>query len=624
MNAKIAHVIRRSLSVGLFLALSLILLASWSIQAEDSMLSADLSLVQYEIALDGVPGPLQVVLPEGFEYAGLAPGSDLKAEPAIEADGRTVVWQGPFEGIHVVRFWLASLGPALIVDSLPVSGAGDAVRVEPTVVAPLAGDEEAAILASGSAVNLSKTVYPELLSSNPAIWWVAYTVTFTNTEASPVVLERITDTLPTGFLYGNQGANDEVGPPVDDEEPEIVWENVTIPAGETKKLQYLVRAAERPGVFVNSVVAQSGANVFGPVHAILTVEGKATFLPMVARNYRPPRPVWQLAKSVNPQQASPGEQVQYSVQIQNAGTAAGTVSLIEDQLPSEFVFVSMASGSEVSSPPTGTTGKISWTGSWDIAPGEDLILIYQVTTGGGGEKVNTVTAYDPAQTPIGSASATTNLGGGLPYEETFDTNPPQDWVPFTNFTGLDPRRWYASGGVYVYDYRRGDAPWIGYDLSMYLAPGAQNWTDYRIETRLRDSKEENLMRGLSGIWFRGTYQNSGQMDGKAVGGYYLFMRPDNDTLYLGRIKASDPAYWSYDTLKTFVYPNRIGRKHWYDVVIEVRGNNIEVWFGDEVDGMTKAFNVTDPANAWPHGTVGFGTYYTLAIYDYIRVTPLTD
>ena len=67
----------------------------------------------------------------------------------------------------------------------------------------------------------------------------------------------------------------------------------------------------------------------------------------------------------------------------------------------------------------------------------------------------------------------------------------------------------------------------------------------------------------------------------------------------------------------------IGRKHWYKLIIEVRGSNIKVWFDDHEstsDTPIRLFDVND--GLYDNGTVGFATYYTTAYYDFIRVTEL--
>ena len=77
-------------------------------------------------------------------------------------------------------------------------------------------------------------------------------------------------------------------------------------------------------------------------------------------------------------------------------------------------------------------------------------------------------------------------------------------------------------------------------------------------------------------------------------------------------------YWDEDTL------TGIGRKRWYYVVIDVRGNHITVDFGrpDDEGMVYDVIDWYDTHGAWESGTVGFATYATTARFDYIRVLPL--
>jgi len=349
-------------------------------------------------------------------------------------------------------------------------------------------------------------------------------------------------------------------------------------------------------------------------------------------NVLPGAPLWQITKAADPLEVETGEPVNYSVEIRNVGDATGTLGTIWDFTPAGFSFVQMLPGSEVTFPPTVTDGRLEWWSEdapWEVAPGENLVVYYQVQSGGEGAKTNRVEVYAVGGGLVGSDSATVNVlsGAPLPFEDDFSNGVSPDWQPFLNWPGLSANRWYWTGelgswGIYNYDSLRVLPENTSYDLSMYNATGAQNWTDYRIETRMKDVKDHNLDRGVTGIWFRGTYEDSGLMDGKTVGGYYFYMKPADDHLYLGRIRPADSAFYSWDLVGSYYYAPRVGRKHWYDVIIEVQGARIQVWFGDEVDGIIKVFDWTDPQAAWPNGTVGFAVYFTASRYDYMRVLPL--
>jgi len=354
-------------------------------------------------------------------------------------------------------------------------------------------------------VSVVKTTDPEQLWPGHSRW-VTYAVTFTNTAAEPVVLDRITDTLPAAFEFGVMVYGSQVGEPMDAVEPDIVWEAVPVPGNGTVTLRYSVRAVDSPGAYQNSVMAIADTEEIGPASALLRIQSGQTFLPIVARAHRP------------------------------AGSAP------------------------------------------------------------------------------------------LPFIEEFTQSTLEGWQAFTNWPGLSPDLWYWSGvdsvwGMVNYEYNRMVPEYTGYGLFLYDAPGAQEWTDYRIEARIKDIKEENQLKGLTGIWFRGTYQDSGAQDGRVVGGYYLYMKAADDKLYLMRTPPEDPAFGSQKAVASYYYAPLIGRFHWYDVIIEVRGSNIKVWFGDEVDGLVQAFDWTDPDGGWPSGTVGLAMYNSSARFDFIHVLP---
>jgi uncharacterized repeat protein (TIGR01451 family) len=647
MREVIGRSTRRLAIIGIPLALLLALVVVLGVWADDeapAVVSGG-NLVQYQVMLGDVEGGrFEILLPDGFEYVGLAAGSGVTVEPDVSRGGRRVVWSGPFPAALEARFWVYSTTAVDVPPSLHVDGAGvEAEHVEPlrgllveddaeaptdaeptpdadaeatpeqgaeaTAEAEPVPDVDAEATAEAEAIaeaeataeaeptpdvdaestadaeaQPTSTVDPEATAdaeatpdveataeeeptptadAEPTVdaeptadaeptptsepeaeptpeieevtpvevqaatvtvdksvepgalepgdhRWVTYIVTFTNDGGGTVTLDSITDTLPSGFLFGGMALFSEVGEPVDPAMPEAVWEGVTVPGSGTRTLRYYAKAPTRAGDYHNSVVAQVGTALVGPETVPLYVEGGTLFLPSIIRKF-------------------------------------------------------------------------------------------------------------PEGVP-------------LPYEENFDVHPPANWEPFTNYPGLDAGRWWVALGAYNYKSDRVLPEYKDYDLSMFNAPGSELWTDYRIEARMKDSKDHAIRKGMTGIWFRGTYQNSGAMDGESVGGYYLFMRPWSDDpayqnrLFLMRIPKDDMALDAATIVDRYHYEPGIGRKKWYDVRIDVQGNHIQVWFGrpDSGEPMVKAIDWYDsyPAGAWTSGTVGFATYFTESHYDYIRVSPL--
>jgi uncharacterized repeat protein (TIGR01451 family) len=608
--------------IGLLLALMLALLAAWGVAADDPPPGANGALVLYEVRLtEAGIDRLQVAVPPDFEYVGLAASSQVGVEPEVVMDGEWLAWNGPFSAAEVLRFWLAPISPTAAPDNLPIAGIGvQAVRVEPVAPAPTQREVKAPSAILTATFTATKTVTPTIVWPQDDLW-VTYNVTFTSDATQTTMLDRITDTLPAGFLFGGMAwGSDVITPPLDVGDSKFVWESIAFSG--TLEMRYHVQAVEEMGEYYNSVVAVAGGEQIGPASVGLSVAQASVAVD----------------KQATESQVVTGSLVDYQVSIQNTGSLTDTLQAITDTLPAGFSFVEMLPG-DITDEPIVNGLVLTWTPALDLGPGELATLIYRVRTGGVGIRANNVIAKlalagpsDPDSSSVQVDQARTHLpqvlrwvgpvGYPLPWEDDFATGLSPGWQPFVNWPDLDAKRWWASGGVYNYACDKVLPEYTSYDLSMFNADGTQAWTDYRIETRFKDVKDHNLKQAMTGLWFRGTYQDSGLMDGGIVGGYYLYMRPSNDTLYLTRIRASESKFRQMETVASHLYANRIGRKHWYDVIVEVRGANIQIWFGDEVDGMVKAFDWTDPYNTWPQGTVGFATYYTASRFDYIRVLPL--
>ncbi len=623
---------RRLAAGGLPLVLLLAVMMVGSVLAGHTASAADGVLVQYEIVLTNAEtNRLEVALPEGFEYVGLAAGSQVATEAQV-SDGR-LVWTGPFAGAKVLRFWVAAAAAAEAPATLPVGGADAmAVRIEPVTAPQVNQKAQAPSAAPSGTISVAKTVTPDRLEPKDSRW-VTYEVVFSHSATETVTLDRITDTLPANFLFGGMAyGSDVITAPTPIGGNTYVWQQIHF--SDTLTLRYNVRAVDRAGEYHNSVRAVAGGVPIGPAEAILTIETNITVLPLVLKNHRTPTAAWQVTKTANPTEVQPDETVNYTVVIRNVGDAPGAVGTIWDFIPTDFTFLTMLPGSEITTPPNVQPGWLEWWSEldpWQVPVGGDLILSYQVRAGGSGPKTNTVQVYRGGAALLGTASSTVTVGISLPFQEDFTNGLSTDWQPFLNWQGLSANRWFWSGqmgswGLLNYEYDRVLPGNEGYDLIIYNAPGAQNWTNYRIEARVKDTKATgNLNRGFLGIWFRGTYQNSGAMDGKTVGGYYFYMKEPDNTLYLMRTPPDNPSFASHTVVASYRWSAGLGRKHWYKMIVEVRGSNVKAWFEDDEDGVSnpvKVFDWNEPAGAWSKGTVGFSTFYTSGRFDYIYVLPL--
>ncbi|MGD8737660.1 MAG: hypothetical protein PVJ85_12990 [Anaerolineae bacterium] len=640
---------RRLAATGFLLILLLALLVAWgattgsAASADDLASSPESRVALYEIwVADYGAVQLELVVPDGFEYVGLAADSQVGAEAAVSTDGRRLTWQGPFDGAQVLRFWLAAPEPASAPETLTLAGElGQAVQVAPAAAAVDLGQQALPETAQLQALAVTKTVEPEEVEMEPGdLDPVTYEVVFTTDGVGPITLDRVTDTLPSGFTFVAMAPGSEI---LDDQAPSAgcspcVWTSLTDPdPGDPLTLRYYALPVSTPGTYSNSVEAVSGDQEVGPASAALTVEGPEftgfrVFLPAGVKNYTPPAPFWEITKTSNVTEIEAGDLVDYTLTVANSGTATGSIGSIADTLPTGFTFQQMLPGGNVLFPPDGVTGEITWELPWDLAPGETLVLIYRVASGGSGEKVNTAVVRSPGGAELARTSTSVYIGGGLPFYDDFSQGASSAWKPFVNWSGLSAANWYWAGeqgswGIYVYQWDR-VTPWTGYALSWYDGPGAQTWTNYRVEAVIRDAKDTgSLKSGLTGVFFRGTVEDSGLLDGKSVRGYYVYLKPTDNSVYLLRTNGDNPSFAYQDTIKVVdmyeKYNILIGRKHWYKLLIEVRGSNIQVWFDDEEDPNDtpiRLFNVND--GLYDNGTVGFATYYTTAYYDYIRVTAL--
>jgi len=454
--------------------------------------------------------------------------------------------------------------------------------------------------------------------------WVDYVVTFSNDAATLATLDRITDTLPSGFKFigpGNQ-MDPQVGDPVSTDNSQVVWQGpFSVPASGTLKLHYWIEVASDPGVHMNSVEASSGGAIIGPDTAEVTVVGETL----------------SLSKSATPSQVATGGLVTYDVAISNGGTITGAVSVISDTLPAGFQFEGVHPDSDIGQAPSGTTGTIVWTGPFTVPQSGDLHLIYRVRTAGVGSWNNSVVVrdeYGHLVGPEGSSVTTTKFKVYLPLlirnypeyvppqeylNEEFTQGVPDEWTVFLNWPELATKHWYWKGdgttwGRLGFDAGEALDQWA---LDMYLGEGAQEWTDYKIEATIRSEKQ--YRHPLTCIWFRGTHQLRTDNQGGDVTGYIFCMRPDKDLLYLGYVDPNERkltfAGTQWVSAKYFVQD----LQEWYDVTIEVQDNSFTVYIGGN-----KQFQWWDLENRWTQGTVGFAVYRGAAGFDSIRVSPLTE
>jgi uncharacterized repeat protein (TIGR01451 family) len=606
---------------------------------------------------------ISAVLPAGTSYVGQALGSDVADPAEVEPEG--LRWRGPFTlaaGAELtIRFWAIAgkqTAPGeYSVQAAALEGEGDVVSADlPLVVVSEATPELSAAQPSSaerapampSAVEVSKTALPTVVEPGSS---VAYSVTFSNDGTSPVTLNTITDELPTGFEYVGLAYGSQIAAePTDKEEPEIVWQgSFDVPAGGELILRYWVwvpkggRYSTTP--YTNSVTANNGA--IGPAHADVTIDIQQVYIPLVFRNYT--FPYFTVTKTASAASVVEGSEVVYTVRLSNGGDDPGVLNTIEDTLPAGFTFLGMATGSDVTTLPSGTTGKIVWTGSWTVAAHDDLTLAYRVQASSTrGTYVNSATATTlVGRAPATPATATVTVGPLILFEDDFEDGI-DAWTPFLNNWRLHEEQWfwdrkggygeswgythYWAGGVADPERGAHDA------LTMYLGEGAEQWSNYRFSVRF------DVMQGpKAGVWFLGEHRDV-DTDGQWLTGYYAMVRvrdTDPDEVQLLQLRTEiepgqppAPPWYCYHfsnplELTSEVLATNVSKDSWHKLTIEVEKLDVdEVRIKIWVDNELAIDYIDDEGSVFTEGTIGLRTYgspnvgFAVVRFDDVLVEPL--
>ena len=372
-----------------------------------------------------------------------------------------------------------------------------------------------------------------------------------------------------------------------------------------------------------------------------------TFLPSILSSFEP---AWLgVEKMVFPASfvVNQAELVTYTVTISNGGDTTGSLLSIVDTLPAGFTFDTMAPGSDIAAPPLGTTGPITWFGPWTMEPGQEKTLIYRVIPAAlAGQYVNEVSVTaQAAHVPAEPARATVEIRPAILMSDSFNAGI-AGWTAFLNHHRLEPGQWYfgpgdgyqGTGGL-THDCCTGTK--VASDaLMMYLQPGAQDWTDYRVETKLyltggvaNDGTLEPNSGDPIGLWIRGHYQDS-ELESQWVSGYYVVIvgKATSETHFVRIAKMQQPGdceaclkdyrMYNFDNpmfkARSADLPGPFEHYRWYTLAVEVEGADFRVY----LDGQL-VLTWTDPLLPFLSGTVGFKVHETkTASFDDIIVTPL--
>ncbi|MGQ9598801.1 MAG: family 16 glycoside hydrolase [Anaerolineae bacterium] len=600
------------------------------------------------------PNPVNAILraitdtlPVGFDYIGLYPSSDWKEEP-VDSIEPVIVWAGPITipaSSTLTLKYSVYVPPSVPPSRTPYTNTLEAVMGDGTALEPAL----AQLLVGTASLNVAKEASPTRVLSGGL---VTYTIEFTNHGQLVGTVEQITDTLDPSLTFVAMTLGSDVADDPQFVDGSLVWPGpFQVPPEETLKLQYKARTSSDPGWSWprNQVEADVGETTITTETVIEVGPEKGySYLPAVFKQFSYARLT--VSKSANPTKVTtePGQEVIYTVIVQNEGDTTGFLRTVDDTLPPGFTFLGMAPGSDVTTPPSGATDQITWTGNWTMPPGHQIKFAYRVApTQTEGQYTNrvSITAHQ-ASVPQQPASATVTVERGILLEDHFEDGIDR-WTPFLNYWRLEPGQWYwgsrdgvNGSGAAVHNCKISDK--VAHDaLLMYLGEGAEQWTDYRVEVKLKltggvDDEGNFVLEGgyPVGLWVRGQYEPS-DIRAQWVTGYYVVVggKPSSATHFvrLTQLQTTTDCWgaacdnpqnlYNFNNsheLTEVKLDGTFNRTDWYTLVVEVRGNRIKAWFNGQL-----AFDYVDAKEPFLTGTVGLKTYKSKnAMFDDLIVTPL--
>ena len=255
-----------------------------------------------------------------------------------------------------------------------------------------------------------------------------------------------------------------------------------------------------------------------------------------------------------------------------------------------------------------------------------------------GNSANIVNAATGQTTipPAGPAAAPVTVEQCVLLAEDFDDGISR-WTKFLNYWRLTDAQWYwgqndGIGGSGAANHECCNDPTHEAEdaVLMYLGEGAESWADYRIEAKF------NFHEGTGpvGVWVRGQYEPSDTrcqwmtgyyvtVGGRATYAYHTvkISQLQTETDCWGAACDNPQNLYCFNNpheMASVQLPGGLTRNVWHTLVVEVRGDNIKVWYDGEL-----SLDFTDPKEPFLMGTVGLKTYKADWIsFDDITVTPL--
>ena len=305
-------------------------------------------------------------LPNGFQYVGVLPGTPTP----VSTVPPNVAWTEqdiPASGVRVFAFTAtASTAVNNYVNAVKADSVSDPLICIPKITTNVAV-KPATVRAS------SKTASP---TSVGPLGLVTYDIALTNDGPIPIPVLRFTDTLPglPGYTWKFVSMQSGDPQPISTNPP--VWENMTIAAGTTLHLRFIVRTGTQFGTYPNlpaSTPPPMGAGQFTgtmpsgwTLYIPVGVKADVTVIPGVGMD-----------KEVAPAEAIIGNSVVYTITLVNLSGVSINNVRVTDTLPTGFTFESMVAGDVPL-----TTSPLVW--SWSsIQSGDQYkkVLAFRVRIG---------------------------------------------------------------------------------------------------------------------------------------------------------------------------------------------------------------------------------------------------
>ncbi len=325
------------------------------------------------------------VLPAGMSYA--------SATPTPSVNGQTITWPTlPTFADGASQVYTLTVNVS--------SGASGDLTNTASVASPTSDPSAAnntatqtSTVGANADVSVSKTVNLATAAGGDRL---TYTVTVQNTGPSDAANVIVTDQLPAGVTFVSAtGGGAHVG-------GVVTWDlgTLTVAAGQQTYTLEADIGVTTVGTLLNQIQVTTTSTDSNPGN---NTDDASTFVPNADVA---------LTKTVDKAAATIGDQLTYTVTVQNLGPSDATDVVVSDQIPGGLTFISTSQGSY-----SGATRTVTWSlGTVTVASGQQTMEIVVEIPGGyaGGSVINLATASSTSVDPLAGnniAFATTSVSG---------------------------------------------------------------------------------------------------------------------------------------------------------------------------------------------------------------------